>query len=235
MDDKQLMIDSYFNRKSPLLDKMINERIQSSSIIPMIKEFDLIKLMSNVPKDDFYDNGGFVVITDHQYIVGYNLEYGMRSHELSYACITGELLKGGETINPSNCVEEFTLCNNAYLTGRINCEQHNMDISFTLSEREDRDHPFVLKKITNGQLEAFKAFYDEYNDTIKRYRLPVSLGIPKNGTVCTAMYEDLTPMLELMETMVDNNKEIPEADGGEKIIGVSNKTIHKRRVLKRSA
>ena len=81
MDDLELLNTGYFGSTISA-----GSRDYSASILPMIEEFDLVKLMSNPCRGDQFDNGGFLVLTDHQYIVGYNLEFGMRSHELSFAC-----------------------------------------------------------------------------------------------------------------------------------------------------
>ena len=222
MDDLELLNTGYFGSTISA-----GSRDYSASILPMIEEFDLVKLMSNPCRGDQFDNGGFLVLTDHQYIVGYNLEFGMRSHELSFACITGELLRRSESIGPHNCFQEYDTCVSTYFTASIHCEERNYFMSFNLCELQD-DGSYQMKKITNGQLEAFKNFYDKYNETISRFKLPVSARIIRDKEPFTTIFEDLTPVLNMMETMVDKDKKIPELPEGERIIGVPNKIDEKR-------
>lgn len=240
MDADKLVTNAYYSSKSNSR-RVLDNLDYSSDVIPMIENFDLVNLMSNVSKGDEFDNGGFVVITDHQYIAGYNLGYGMRSHEVTFACITCELLKGSRKIHPENCLTDCAQCVDTYFTGRIHCEERNYGMSFNVSRlSENGDIKFEFISFTNGQLESFRAFYDDYNDIIKRYGLPVSIKLPKDNLLYTKVYDDLTPLLQIIEARVDENKKIPEAPEGEKIIGVPNnssikKTSDKRRIIKRTA
>lgn len=165
----------------------------------MIDAFDMAEFLT-INDDLEKSNGAFLIITDNQCILSYTKDYGMGYHYESIGnalCeITGEE-KDMETI-PILYSESLE----KYIIARIINEP---GIEYFILEIGN------LKSITPNQLELWKRFMEEYNDIIQLFseklEKPFVL-VEINGE--EKQYYDLEPVEEYLETLVDENKKIPE-------------------------
>jgi len=141
-------------------------------LAPLISnfDFDTFILDAEKSKDELKEHGAFLIITNKQYIIGYNAGFGSGTHLSALARTTKDILFGGGSI--SNQHEAFQLagiCCRNYITARIvyECAGYNEFqrpmysgyINFNLNEFDN--------KITSEQFEIFKTFYNDYNEDIK--------------------------------------------------------------------
>lgn len=135
---------------------------------PLIQDFSFYDFCRNAKGSD---NGAFLVITNKQYIIGYNAEFGQGAHVYAFARCMQDIKAGGYI---STMREAFALDNELqrkYLAAKIvyevkrNDDSHlaNTDgyIKFTLTDYVQN------KDIPMEQYELFQKFYREYNDEIK--------------------------------------------------------------------
>lgn len=161
----------------------------------MIDAFDMTEFLS-MSDDMERENGGFLIITDNQCILSYNAEYGKGYHYESTANALCEITgtdkdMGIVPILYNECLEKFIIMRMINEPG----------IELFIFEIGD------LKSITPNQLALFKKFKELYNDQIKEFSK-----ILEKKTVLFEIngkeyeYEDLTPLEEYLETIVDENK-----------------------------
>lgn len=141
-----------------------NEYFENSSmynydINPLIDNFSFYDFINS--KDDL---GGFIVITNKQYIIGYNSSFGKGTHLSSYARVMKDLSGGGYISNQMDATFLALNCKKTNITARINYEKigngsYCGGISFDLTLLKDG--------ISKEQLEEFKLFYDDYNEEIE--------------------------------------------------------------------
>ena len=105
MDDDNLLITGFYNRKSGLGSSW------NYDLIPLITNFSFYKFISDAKSDEF---GGFIVITDKQYIIGYNAGFGYGTHASSFTRVMKDINGGGrinsakELMNLTNeCCKKF--------------------------------------------------------------------------------------------------------------------------------
>ena len=126
----------------------------------MIKEFsfnDFINQTMGTKKD----NGAFLVVTDKQYILGYNADYGMGSHQQSFARCEAEL-EGGKTIGGySDSVALASRCQDSFITAKILYEYVGEDEMF--QPRYDGRIIFMLgdRKVTPEQMKVFEKLNED--------------------------------------------------------------------------
>ena len=85
-------------------------------ILPLIENFDFYEFIDYAErfKEEIKDYGAFIVITNKQYIIGYNASFGTGTHLSSFARVMKDI-KGGGRILDSNeaklltdeCIKEF--------------------------------------------------------------------------------------------------------------------------------
>lgn len=138
---------------------------------PLISNFDLDTFISDAEKskERIQDHGAFIVITNKQYIIGYNAGFGAGTHLSAFARVTKDLFGGGYIANQNEAFKLTGICCRNYITGRIvyECVGYNEYqrpiysgyINFNLNEFDN--------KITLEQFETFKKFYNDYNEDIK--------------------------------------------------------------------
>lgn len=138
---------------------------------PLITNFSFnsFLLYAEKSKEDLHEHGAFVVITNKQYVIGYNAGFGAGTHLAAFARTTKDLFGGGSIANQNEAFKLTGICCRNYITARIvyECVGYNDYrrpiytgyINFNLNEFDN--------KITLGQFETFKNFYNEYNEDIK--------------------------------------------------------------------
>lgn len=140
MTDQELINKGYYGRKSG------GGSSYNYELAPLIQDFSFYDFIAGCEPD--CDHGGFLVITDKQYIIGYNAGFGVGGHMSSYARVMKDLQGGGD-IQYRDAVRLNTECCMSYVTARITYENieggHEGYIHFTLT-----NHP-----ITEKQFEVF--------------------------------------------------------------------------------
>ena len=132
-------------------------------------KFDIFILDAEKSKDGLQEHGAFLVITNKQYIIGYNAGFGAGTHLSAFARTTKDLFGGGSISNQNEAFKLTGICFRNYITARIvyECVGYNENrrpiytgyINFNLNE--------FGNKITLEQFETFKTFYNDYNEDIK--------------------------------------------------------------------
>lgn len=165
MNNNQKLYSGYLARKSG------NGRAYNYEIEPLISNFDFDTFIRDVEKskEEVKEHGAFVVITNKQYIIGYNAGFGEGTHLSAFARTTKDLFGGGYIANQNEAYKLTGICCRNYITARIvyECIGYNENrrpiysgyINFNLNEFDN--------KITTEQFENFKIFYNDYNEDIK--------------------------------------------------------------------
>lgn len=190
-------------------------------LAPLISNFDFDTFIQYAEKSkaELKEHGGFLVITNKQYIIGYNAGFGTGTHLSALARTTKDILIGGGSISNQN--EAFQLagiCCRNYITARIvyECAGYNEFqrpiysgyINFNLNEFDN--------KITREQFEMFKSFYNDYNEDIKY--VTKKYGLDKfyvrfcykdqNGNGKENKSNSLDELYRHLSTSIDNEKTI---------------------------
>ena len=165
INNSQKIYDGYLKRKSG------NGRAYNYDLGPLISNFDFDTFITEAEKskEEISDHGAFVVITNKQYIIGYNAGFGMGTHISAFARTIKDLYGGGEIENQNEAYKLTGLCCRNYITARIvyECVGYNENrrpiysgyINFNLNEFDN--------KITLEEFETFQNFYNDYNEEIK--------------------------------------------------------------------
>ena len=206
-------------------------------LAPLIHDFDFYDFIDYAEKykEEIKDYGAFIVITDKQYIIGYNASFGMGTHLSSFARVLKDIKGGGNIINSEEAKKLTDECINSFLTGRImyercdsvgrpRCEGH---ISFNL----------IGKTITQEQLKTFNKFKEDYGQEINRiikkygkdkFKIIVTYKT-ETGMLESIITDNLDDVYEVLEKYVDVEKTV---DIEERIIGIpTNSQILTRRLL----
>lgn len=139
--------------------------------------FDLQPLITDFNFYDFCcsanssDHGGFLVITDKQYVVGYNAGFGEGAHVYAFARCMKDMQGGGDiNSDKESFALDFTL-EKEYLFARIIYEMYEDEVTHQKKHAGYIVFPLAdfrnNKNITKGQFEQFLKFYEKYNDEIK--------------------------------------------------------------------
>jgi len=200
-------LNNYYTKGVDSLDKY------NFPLEPLIKNFSFYEFCSHPGEEDY---GGFLVITNRQYVVGYNSSMGSGSHANAFARVMKDL-SGGGYINDS--LEVIILereLESKYVTARILYEPY-YDGS---EERIKRAGGIVFifagflgnKKINYEQYENFLKFYDKYNEEIKyvckKYKFTVNYTyIDDNNMVQTNVSNNLENVLKFMANNLIEKKE----------------------------
>ena len=201
-------------------------------IISMIREFDYDDFIYNAKNNS--ENGSFLVITNNQYIIGYNASFGVGDHHPAFARVMKDINGGGVIRDKNHASQLATDCKKEYLCARLVYEylhdnehgipQYGGFIHFTL--------PRENYKITPMQFENFKLFYDKYNNDIKysiskigksRLYIYFTYYDQDNKLKRSDDYSDLDALYEFLSNNIDETKEI----SNENII-IGNNVIKKR-------
>lgn len=165
INNNQRLYNGYIARKSG------GGSAYNYELEPLISNFnfDTFILDAEKSKDILPEHGAFVVITNKQYIIGYNAGFGAGTHISAFARTTKDLFGGGSISNQNEAYRLTGICCRNFITARIvyECVGYNENhrpiyegyINFNLNEFDN--------KITLEQFETFKTFYNDYNEDIK--------------------------------------------------------------------
>ena len=199
-------------------------RTYNYDLSALIYDFDFYEFIDYAEKfkDELKDYGAFIVITNKQYIIGYNASFGEGTHLSSFARVMKDLKGGGVIINSQEAKQLTDECINKYITGRImyercesvgrpKCEGH---ISFNL----------VGKTVSLEQLNVFEKFMDSYGLEIKR--IIKKYGMDKFKIIVTYINDEgvldsiYTDCLEDVYELLKKNICLCNEDSNEIILGV---------------
>ena len=234
INDEQLLVNSYAG---------VNHGTKGEfnyDIRPLINEnFDFYDLISNA-KDSPNDNGAFLVITNNQYILGYNRGMGTGGHSLSFANAYLAINEGyigfdkqfhkGEISSFVDMTSTNTKCMHDYLTARIYYEGHDTNVYGRIIYSGSIHFTFkknINEKIPLEQFEMFEQFYNDYNDEIKSItrnnpNFVVSFSYYDDNSVHQDVRsKDFDLLYEYLKTHIDYDKKIEDE---KRIIGVPKKS-----------
>ena len=190
------------------------------NIYDMINDFSFYDLIYRT-KATQCDYGAFLVITDKQYILGYNADYGRGSHQQALARCMAEI-DGGKNISIyKDSVYYADKCIQTFLTARILYtyvgENENFQPTF------NGNIIFLLddKKITPEQMKCFEKFYEDYGNEIARtcnsYSMMVSFSYyDEEGNRKSNYSRNLDNIYEYLKTVVSDK--IPKVSDEDEII-----------------
>ena len=206
---------AYFNRKSG------SGSDYNYELAPLIKDFSFYEFFREVEKrkKELNDYGGFLIITNKQYIIGYNAGFGVGTHLSSFAR-TMKDITGGGNINLNEAVKLNYICDKNYITARL-CYEHNGDnehgrplyggvLNFNLSTLDN--------KITPKQFENFVEFYNDYNEDIKYCISKYGINnfyvrftyLDETGKIKYNCSNSLDNLYNYLSNSIDHSKEILE-------------------------
>ncbi len=230
INSNRVLYDAYVSRKSG------GGGAYNYDLGPLIYDFSFETFISDAEKckDGVQEHGAFAIITNKQYIIGYNAGFGAGTHISAFARTTKDLFGGGSITNQNEAFKLTGICCRNFITARIvyECVGYNDNrrpiytgyINFNLNEFNN--------KITPGQFETFKRFYNDYNEDIKyvtkkygsnkfyvRFCYKDNLG---NGQ------ENISDSLDELYKHLSNNIDMSKTilDDYERIIGNSEKKKH---------
>lgn len=201
-----------------------NGKDYNYDITPLIHEFDFYDFIDYAErfKEEIKDYGAFIVITNRQYIIGYNASFGEGTHLSSFARVMKDISGGGIIINSEEANHLTNECTKNFLTGRVmyeRCESFGRPkcsghISFNL----------VGKTITQEQLQVFEKFKEDYGLEIQR--IIRKYGQEKFKIIITYKNEEgildslITDNLDDLYNLLLNCIEDKQLDIEERIIGI---------------
>lgn len=202
--------------------------------------FDIKKMVDDFSFYDFLeqtratkkDNGAFLVVTDKQYILGYNANYGMGSHQQSFAKCEAEL-EGGKKIGIyTDCVALASKCEKSFITAKILFEYVGENENY--QPKYDGRIIFMLedRKITPEQMKVFEKLYEdigqEINSISSKYPFTICFSyIDKEGKRHSEYTNNFIDLIDYLKTVV--SYDIPKkSKDDEKIIGVSLEEKYKK-------
>lgn len=190
-------------------------------LYPLIENFDFYEFISSAEnsKEDLMEHGAFLVITNRQYIIGYNAGFGFGTHISANARVMKELLGGGfisstkDAIKLNEDIKQF-------ITAKIFYEYMGDDkysrpiysgcINFNLCLNNN--------KITKKQFEVFKMFYNDYNDDLKyvinkyginKFHIKFCYN-EKDNSMKQYISDSLDELYNYLENNIDYSKEVYE-------------------------
>lgn len=204
----ELAYQAYFGRKNG------DGFYFNYDIYPLIKNFSFTDFLATATNTE---HGGFLVITDNQYIIGYTAGFGIGTHKATFSRVQKDLTGGG-LITTEREVKKLSFeCTQKFLTAKITYDYkginesgtniYNGSICFNLPEDNT---------ITKEQFEIFKIFYKDYNDElirlIKKYginKFNIQYGcIDEQGTKIIKTITSLNELYTYLEKHIDENKQL---------------------------
>ena len=226
---KSLAYEAYYGRKNG------DGFYYNYDLKPLIDNFDFLEFINNTTNNDY---GAFLVITNNQYIIGYNSGYGLGTHRVAFARVMKDILTGGQIKSEQEINKLYQECTKKFLTSRI---------TYDYKGRNENGIPLYTgalyfkmpetNTITKEQFEVFKQFYEDYDKEIKLIIRKYGINkfnvqyeyIDNEGTKTMKITSSLDELYEYLESYVDENKILELSN--ENIIGtISNKNIKTKRL-----
>lgn len=205
------MMNDYFNRGGQGTG-------YNYDLAPLIENFTFYDFIKEGMKiKEHQDFGGFLVITNNQYIVGYTKNFGKGTHLSAYARTMNDINERGYIRTDAEALSISNECQRNYITARIVCEYKgdNENRIATYESYINFDFSKLGYKITPEQFETFKEFYNTYNEDIKyvskRYGFYVRFSYKdENGSVKYNISNDLDTLYNYLSQNIDYNKTAKE-------------------------
>ena len=215
--------NSYYNRK------VGGGSNYNFELEPLINNFSFIDFISEGIEYQYDDYGAFLVITDKQYIIGYNAGFGVGGHHSAFARVFKDICGGGTINNDRDMVRLCSSCKSNFLIARIVFEKVYDDCVGCIR--------FIYPKdgITAEQFTVFEKFYEDYNKeislTVRRYGIrkfnvcyEYSVG---TGTKRPNISDSLDNFRDFIRYWINPDKKVDISS--ERIIGVvPNAASHKK-------
>ena len=188
----------------------------------LIDGFSFVDFVHYVQNGSTEYNGGFLVFTPKQYILGYNAEFGTGSHNRTFARVEKDLNGGGEIETYQDMLKLSTECRNKYFHARILYGKVSDEILGIHKFKGFIDF-YVPDRISPRVLESFKRFYEDYDEEIKLVNrntgLEFSVNYYKHGDSGFTSNSSLEELYIYLESIVDYDL-VDEED--EEIVGIPN-------------
>ena len=191
LDDRMLIEKAYGNRKNNCSGDIYNFDLK-----PLIENFSFYDFVTTSRRYNVInEHGGFLVITDKQYVLGYNSDFGKGTHTSSYARCYADF-EGGKLINTyEDSLYYSSKCQSDFITARITFEKtgNNANGYPVFSGRIYFN--FGKTPITQGKLDVLEQFYkdnaEEIHSICERYNIIIEYAvndlIEKNCTLEAVM------------------------------------------------
>lgn len=187
-------------------------------LTPFIENFSFYDYIDYAEshKDQIEDYGAFLVITDRQYVLGYNSGFGTGTHLSSFARTVKDI-KGGGLINGIQEAMNLNIeCEDNYLTAVIVYEQTRKDIN---SKPIYMGHiSFDLTRpVSEKEYLSFRQFYEDNNEELNyvkrkfkgKFAITCSY-IDSNKNRRVVEVNSLDQIDEYLKRHIDYNKIVPE-------------------------
>ena len=192
-------IDNYYTKARDVGDRV------NFLLAPLIDNFSFYDFCDHPQASD---NGAFLVITNKQYVLGYNAGFGLGAHVYAFARCMKDIKGGGNILSNREAFQLENELANKFIQARIIYERYEDDLSHQVSNVGYI--VFVLatnngnKTFTNQQYEQFMKFYNDYRDEIKYVCKKFSFTVnytcqDENGKICHNVYQDLENVKKYME------------------------------------
>ena len=184
---------------------------------PLIENFTFYDFIDEAKKEPPKDHGAFLVITNKQYIIGYNAGFGNGTHMSAFARTFKDINGGGIIGIEHDAILLSIKCQKNYLTAKICYEscRNNLyrnpnykgTITFELSS--------IDYKITKEQFDVFEIFYNDYNEDIKYITKKNDIYVrfsylDEKGNLIKSKTTDLDELYNYLLNNIDYNKQIEE-------------------------
>lgn len=197
------------------MDKSVEDYYLKARTVGSRVNFDLAPLIKNFSFYDFCsaakssDNGAFLVVTNKQYILGYNAGFGQGAHVYAFARCMKELLGGGEIASNQEAFRLDNELGTKYLPARIIYEIYEDH-----ETHQKQSYGYIVfmfanytknKEINEYQYEQFLKFYEDYSDEIKLVTKKFNFFVKytclnEDGTVYTDESKDLDNVLNYIKS-----------------------------------
>lgn len=138
-------------------------------LLPLITDFSFYDFCMEA-KDD--EHGAFLVITNKQYIIGYNRGFGEGTHSASFARVMKDIHGGGEIKNENEVIRLDTMLDRTSIEARIIYELYQDSETHQVQRQGylhfDMGYHRMPRFVSYSQYEQFLKFYEKYNDEIKQ-------------------------------------------------------------------
>ena len=209
-------------------DKVYSGDLYNFDLKPLIDEFSFEEFV-NLKFSSAYgctnmkpvnEYGAFLVITDKQYILGYNSDKGCGSHHCSFARCMADIL-GGNKINTYEDAKYYKgLCEHKYITARIIYEKDWTNLYGYPKFIGRILFNFGTEPITEGKLRSLEKFIEDHGKQLDYINKAYNFSIEYMTSYVTEKDCELSKILRFAQYNMDPYA-ISESNDDEVIVGVA--------------
>lgn len=206
-----------------------NASMYNFDLSELTRDFSFYEFISRSADRNTFDYGGFLVITDNQYVIGYNAGFGLGTHLSSFARFMKDKSGGGNIYYDKDAIVLANKCIFNYITAKLYYEEARTEGSLVHKYFGGIYFTMPIRSVSLNQLKLLRKFYNEYNEDLK-YAIKKSNGsfeVSYQG-IKTGSVSNLTSLDEVLK-YVENNIDydfIPE-EKDEIIIGTGLNRVRK--------